>query len=293
MNPIEKKKTSPKKELNSDNNDQKFTLPKKEVKNKKKSELNTSRSESCLSNSDIENGTTNSSQRKRSELKIDSLNSTNNNSFNNSDFPSLSSASSKPPGFTNPPPGFSSTVPPPGFFVKLNNVKRLQNDNGLTFTNSSGESYSIIPDNDCQNKNYPFITPPDFQMRNRNLVDKVNQVLEQELIDEFRFISGLFRQDLCNAEDYYERCHAVMGALIFESVFSELLVLLPDIKKQQELFKVHKKKVNGQIKNLELCATCGQILRSADLQSHLSNHTFPALGEKNAIEHSNKTWVRK
>lgn len=287
------KKKSPKKDFSQANdspNDQKPLL-KKDTKNKQKT-----RFESCLnsSNYEIKNEALDNNQRKRSEFKIDSLNSTNNNRFDKSkDFPALSSGGSKPPGFTNPPPGFSTTVPPPGFFVKLNNVKRLQNDNGLTFTNSSGESYSIIPDNDCQSKNYPYISPPDFQRRNRQLVEKVNQVLDQELIDEFRFVSGLYRQDVCNANDYYERCRAVMGTSIFESVFTELLVLLPDIKKQQELFKVHKKEVNGQIQNLELCATCGQILTSADLQSHLSNHTFPALGEKIAIEHSNKTWVRK
>lgn len=209
------------------------------------------------------------------------------------DFPELGSSTSKPPGFSNPPPGFSTAVPPPGFFVKLNNVQRLQNDNGLTFTNSSGESYSIVPDNAKQSKNYPYISPPDFRQRNQNLVAKVGEVLgDQEPIEEFRYLSGLFRQGVCDAETYYKRCRAAMGASTFESVFSELLVLLPDITKQQELFKIHKKEVSGQIKNLELCATCGQILKSADLQSHLSNHTFPALGDT-VIDQSNNSWVRK
>ena len=278
---------------------QKSASPKKDAKNKQqqKPELNTSRSDTCLVNSknvEFENGSSNSSQRKRSEIKINSLNSTNNNNFNAlEDFPALGSSTSKPPGFSNPPPGFSTAAPPPGFFVKLNNVKRLQNDNGLTFTNSSGESYSIVPDNDKQSKYYAYISPPDFQKRNQGLVAKVSEVLgDQEQIEEFRNLSGLFRKGICDAEDYYKRCRAAMGSSTFESVFSELLVLLPDIKKQQELFKVHKKEVNGQIRNLELCATCDQILKSADLQSHLSNHTFPALGET-IPDLPNNTWVRK
>lgn len=169
----------------------------------------------------------------------------------------------------------------------------MQNDNGLTFTNSSGESYSIVPDNDKQSKYYAYVSPPDFQKRNQGLVAKVSEVLgDQEPIEEFRYISGLFRKGICDAEGYYKRCRAVMGTSAFENVFSELLVLLPDIKKQQELFKVHKKEVSGQIKNLELCATCGQILKSADLQSHLSNHTFPALGET-VTDHPNSAWARK
>ena len=243
---------------------------------------------------EFENGSSNSSQRKRSELKIDSLNSSNNNNLHDSEnFPALGSSSSKPPGFSNPPPGFSTAVPPPGFFVKLNNVQRLQNDNGLTFTNSSGESYSIVPHNDKQSKFYAYISPPDFQLRNQNLFAKVGEALgDQESIEEFRLISGLFRQGVWDAENYYKNCRAAMGASAFESIFSELLVLLPDIKKQQELFKVHKKEVSGKIENLELCATCGQILKSADLRLHLSNHTFPALGNT-VSEHSNNTWVRK
>ncbi|EZA60148.1 hypothetical protein DMN91_009606 [Ooceraea biroi] len=262
-------------------------------------------------------------QRKRSELKIDSLNTTNNNIHQAEEFPVLgnnsgsnrssssssgtsnsnsnSSNNSRPPGFTNPPPGFTSpTSPPPGFSVKCNSIDRLHGSNGLTFTNSSGESYSILPDNSkhAAHHHHSYVSPPDFQKRNACLVTKLNGVLvQQEKIDEFRYVSGLFRGGTCDAEEYYTHCRSVMGASAFESVFPELLVLLPDIAKQQELFKVHKRQVGGKTKGLEMCATCGQILKNGtDFRTHMSSHTlenhFPALGKANAQLPRN-TWVRK
>lgn len=243
-------------------------------------------------------------QRKRSELKIDSLNTTNNNIYRTEDFPALGSTSnsSRPPGFTNPPPGFaSSTMPPPGFTIKYNSIDKLQGSNGLTFTNSSGESYSILPDNSSSKHAAQayYVSPPDFQKRNTCLVAKLNEVLiEQDKIEEFRYVSGLFRGGTCDAQEYYTHCREVMGPDAFESVFPELLVLLPDIVKQQELFKVHKKEVGGKTKGLEMCATCGQILKNGtDFRMHMSSHTlenhFPALGNKSNMSSAKNTWVRK
>ncbi|XP_072755745.1 E3 ubiquitin-protein ligase ZNF598 [Anoplolepis gracilipes] len=243
-------------------------------------------------------------QRKRSELKIDSLNTTNNNIHRTEDFPALGSTSnsSRPPGFTNPPPGFaSSTLPPPGFTIKYNSIDKLHGSNGLTFTNSSGESYSILPDNSSSKHAVQayYVSPPDFQKRNTCLVAKLNEVLiEQDKIEEFRYVSGLFRGGTCDAQEYYTHCREVMGTNAFESVFPELLVLLPDIVKQQELFKVYKKEVGGKTKGLEMCATCGQILKSGtDFRMHMSSHTlenhFPALGNKSNTPPPKNTWVRK
>lgn len=247
------------------------------------------------------NGSSNGEkQRKRSELKIDSLNTTNNNIHRTEDFPALGSSSSRPPGFTNPPPGFASpTLPPPGFSIKYNSLDGLHGGNGLTFTNSSGESYSILPDNSSKQAAHAcYVSPPDFQKRNTCLVAKLNAVLvEQDKIEEFRYVSGLFRGGTCDAQEYYTHCHEVMGANAFESVFPELLVLLPDIAKQQELFKVHRREAGGKAKGLEMCATCGQVLKNgSDFKTHMSSHTlenhFPALGKSNTSPPKN-TWVRK
>lgn len=272
-------------------------------KDKKKGKNNADLSAMTVINTESANGgnvlLNGEKQRKRSELKIDSLNATNNNNIHRTeDFPALGSSSgSRPPGFTNPPPGFTSpTLPPPGFSVKYN-TDRLHGSNGLTFTNSSGESYSILPDNK-QHAAHAYVSPPDFQKRNTCLVAKLNQVLvQQDKIEEFRYVSGLFRGGTCDAEEYYIHCRKVMGANAFESVFPELLILLPDIAKQQELFKVHKREACGKPKGLEMCATCGQILKNGpDFRTHMSSHTlenhFPALGKSNTPPPKN-TWVRK
>ncbi|XP_014485601.1 PREDICTED: zinc finger protein 598 [Dinoponera quadriceps] len=240
-------------------------------------------------------GDTNGVQRKRSELKIDSLNTTNNNIHKVEDFPALGSSSSR---LSNPPPGFGSPVPPPppGFSVKYNSLDRLHGSNGLTFTSSSGESYSILPPAD--DAGHAYASPPDFQRRNTCLVARLNEVLlHQDKIDQFRYVSGLFRGGTCDAEEYYTHCREVMGSHAFENVFPELLVLLPDIAKQQELFKVHKRELAGKAKGLEVCATCGQVAKNgADFRAHMSSHTlenhFPALGKSSTPPLKN-TWVRK
>lgn len=87
-------------------------------------------------------------ERKRSELTIDSLNdqTSSENNINMNDFPSLTN-SRMPPGFVGgvpAPPGFEapSNPPPPGFSITLNSVARPSN--GLTFTSSSGHNYPIL-----------------------------------------------------------------------------------------------------------------------------------------------------
>ncbi|KAK0098533.1 hypothetical protein PV326_006993 [Microctonus aethiopoides] len=242
----------------------------------------------------------NDTPRKRSELKIDSLNRTTNGLHNIEDFPALDKTVLRIIK-SNPPPGFGAAAtvtppPPPGFAVKFNNMTLDCPNNGLTFTNSSGESYSILPDEHINL--YSYVPPPDFQKRNKNLVAKISEVLGLlESIEEFRYISGLFRQGSCSAEDYYKRCRSAMGIDAFANVFPEMLVLLPDIRKQRELYYLHKKEIGENIKSLELCVTCGQVVQAgSDSKFHYSTHTldnhFPALGEAIGMQSSN-TWVRK
>ncbi|XP_063981623.1 E3 ubiquitin-protein ligase ZNF598 [Diachasmimorpha longicaudata] len=233
--------------------------------------------------------------RKRSELKIDNLNNTNNVRRTVEDFPALGKTSKTRAG--NPPPGFNRTTPPPpGFAVKLNSTERPCTDNSLTFTNSSGESFSILPDN--VHKSYSYVAPLDFPRRNKNLVAKIGEVLDRkkESMEEFRYFSGLFRQGILSADHYYKRCNSAMGANAFRDVFPEMLVLLPDIGKQRELFDLHKKEV-ANVKTLDVCSTCGQVVKTgSDFKAHASSHTldshFPSLGEATSVVGGN-TWVRR
>lgn len=143
--------------------------------------------------------------------------------------------------------------------------------NGFTFTNSSGESYNIPVHN--------YLQPPDFNQRNKALVVNFMKALcSQESIQEFKEVSRQFREGIYSAELYYEHCRDSIKEE-FETLFPELLALLPDISKQQELYKIYSELTKC---SLEICPTCGQILVPSDVASHKTSHSllthFPALG---------------
>lgn len=232
----------------------------------------------------------NDSQKKRSEFKLKNFSSNNNNNSKGETFSSFNETDSRvlpkhPPGFsTQPPPGFAPkssttfTQAPPGF---------LDSASGFTFTSSFGETYNIVSNED-KNSYGSYISPPNFQRRNKNLVAQLNgcfdRAQESNELKTFKFLSSLYRAGNCTAEEYYEKCKAALGNFAFQEVFPELLALLPDIKKQRELYAVHQrnqKKFVGRIDWLESCNTCGQVLRGEDLKDHANAHTleshFPVL----------------
>lgn len=233
-----------------------------------------------------ENKTTNRNVSKMNDKNVEnsSKNDVNKNSefkktFDEKDFPGLGKNTFPAP----PPPGFDvklngSKQPPPGFkSVTLNSVAKPANN--MTFTNSLGENYSIVP-------NHQYIAPPNLAKRNQELVKHFQGALKShEAVEEFRFISQKFREGLYKASPYFEHCQAALRDK-FDVIFPELLVLLPDITKQQELFLVYSqylksKNQQKQRTNLEVCTTCKQILLKSDLSAHLQDHqldnNFPVL----------------
>jgi hypothetical protein len=171
------------------------------------------------------------------------------------DCTTLGSSESWPPGFDvpvsrgkftpAPPPGFgggvctnssSVTSPPPGFSVTLNSVARPQSS-GLTFTSSSGQRYSILPGS-SENSSHRFVPPQDFARRNQALVTRVKKTFaDARSMDEFCQASKMFRQGQISARDFSVYCQEIMGSEEFAKIFPELLVLLPDIDKQQVSLK--------------------------------------------------------
>ncbi|EDW32892.1 GL10221 [Drosophila persimilis] len=184
-----------------------------------------------------------------------------------------------PPGLGAGPP----LKPPPGFIsnVKVNSVAKLPNN--LTFTSSLGESYDIVP------MSYSYTDPPDTTARNQNLVDKFREILKTpEALNEFRSLSFKFRDGSCNGQAYYEHCQCAMLDS-FHALFPELLVMLPDISKQQELYLVYKQNLSQispaqrkSLPSLEVCAVCKQVLLAGDMGIHRKAHelsqNFPKLG---------------
>ncbi|XP_068100443.1 E3 ubiquitin-protein ligase ZNF598 [Hyperolius riggenbachi] len=229
------------------------------------------------------------------------LNAVPNYSLAEEDFPALmnSNASTKPPpGFCpvvsvsplTPPPGLASTVgkPPPGF-------------SGVSSVPSSAEA----PDKEVSPSTRAFPLPEDFQQRNIDLINSIRDYLhsDESKFNEFKSLSGKFRQGLISASEYYKNCRQLLGEN-FSLIFNELLVLLPDNAKQHELLAAHQefwvqekqtsnkpkknkktawKTENSAAPNLNysICPTCNQILAQRDVAYHKTLHLedegFPSL----------------
>ncbi|KTF89065.1 hypothetical protein cypCar_00012722 [Cyprinus carpio] len=203
-------------------------------------------------------------------------------------FPLKSTPSVGPP----PPPGLGPAVskPPPGFTgIPLNSNVEESDVNRVT---PAFGSY-LIPDN--------------FQQRNMDLIQSIKNYLQNDetKFNEFKNYSGQFRQGIIPAVQYYKSCQELLGEN-FNRVFNELLVLLPDTCKQQELLTAHadfkalekqqqgskpkknKKKAwqtgtssNSLELDCQVCPTCKQVLALKDFNTHKTLHIgdddFPSL----------------
>ena len=92
-----------------------------------------------------------------------------------------------------------------------------------------------------------------------------------------------------------------MGEDCFLALFPELVCLLPDIDKQQQLLKVHRSELRmkggsagSSAEPYVICATCSQVLSPSDLKHHIASHSletnFPILGP--AVD-TNSTWSKR
>lgn len=64
-------------------------------------------------------------------------------------------------------------------------------------------------------------------------MDQLREILKTpEAFNEFRLLSAKFRDGSCTGQAYYEHCQSAMADRFYD-LFPELLVMLPDIGKQQ------------------------------------------------------------
>ncbi|KFV61360.1 Zinc finger protein 598, partial [Dryobates pubescens] len=218
------------------------------------------------------------------------------------DFPALGSSGSArmppPPGFNTvvllksppPPPGLSVPVskPPPGFAV-------------IPSTNVSEPLTAALKEPKSCHSSY--LIPENFQQRNIQLIQSIKEFLQSDesKFNKFKTHSGQFRQGLISAAQYYRSCRELLGEN-FRKIFRELLVLLPDTAKQQELLAAHndlrgrEKQSSGKPPKSRknawqtdsspeldccICPTCQQVLTQQDLGTHkalhLEDEEFPSL----------------
>lgn len=196
--------------------------------------------------------------------------------LNQSDFPALGQ--------------FSSSTPTPIFFEKkkpaVSRPPEQVAPTKVTFTSSSGQNFPLSVDDDSLTRK--FLQPTNFSLRNQQLISTVMDLLchQKSKIDKFRTVSTEFRSDQLKAEGYYLNCLEIMGEDCFLALFPELVCLLPDIDKQQQLLKVHRSQMRTKgplgAEPYVVCATCNQILAPSDLKHHIASHSletnFPCLG---------------
>uniref|UniRef100_A0A250YLL1 RING-type E3 ubiquitin transferase n=1 Tax=Castor canadensis TaxID=51338 RepID=A0A250YLL1_CASCN len=195
-----------------------------------------------------------------------------------------------PPGLvpppSKPPPGFSSLLPGPHPACVPSPITTMKAPR-LTPTPRT------------------YLVPENFRERNLQLIQSIKDFLQSDeaRFSKFKNHSGEFRQGMISAAQYYKSCRDLLGEN-FQKIFSELLVLLPDTTKQQELLSAHadfrsrerppgaKSKKNKksawqastQQAGLDccVCPTCQQVLAHGDVSSHQALHAardddFPSL----------------
>ncbi|XP_037545458.1 E3 ubiquitin-protein ligase ZNF598 [Nematolebias whitei] len=213
-------------------------------------------------------------------------------------FPVKASAANTPPAMPKPPPGLglSAPKPPPGF-------------TGIALNSNVVEPVVNQPPKVLSSE---YLVPDDFQQRNLELIQSIKKFLnnDESKFNQFKNYSAQFRQSLIPAAQYHRSCKDLLGD-DFSRIFNELLVLLPDTGKQQELLGAHgdcralekqsgagagKKSKNKKnawqvpatAQNMaaeldcQVCPTCRQVLAPKDFNSHKTlhireNEEFPSL----------------
>ncbi|XP_049924264.1 E3 ubiquitin-protein ligase ZNF598 [Epinephelus moara] len=217
-----------------------------------------------------------------------------------SSFP-LKAAASAPSSTMPPPPpglGISATKPPPGF-------------TGIPLNSNVVEPAVSAVNPPPKVASSGYLVPEDFHQRNLELIQSIRKYLhnDESKFNQFKNYSAQFRQSVISAGQYHSSCKDLLGD-DFNRIFNELLVLLPDTSKQQELLTAHADckalekqtgtggKRNKNKKNAwqtpttaantaaeldcQVCPTCRQVLAPKDFNSHKTLHTrdneeFPSL----------------
>ena len=199
--------------------------------------------------------------------------------------PSPGMTKQPPPGMTKQPPPGMTKQPPPGLSKGKNKTERNK---------PPGFSAASIEVNDNNQLE-----------RNLRLLAMLQAVLDDFNMGIFKNVSGEFRRGTRTAEAYYNDISELLGVNL-QAIFSELVALLPDEKKRQDLLLVHNNAkvlrkqrqeltskadytnkstwggVAARIENEYIeseCGQCGARFPKDKETEHMESHTesFPAL----------------
>lgn len=154
----------------------------------------------------------------------------------------------------------------------------------------------------------PYVPVEDFYQRNEKLQKKVNSYLHDfsESLEKFKELAKNFLDETLTANEYYIECQKLVGVDEFKGIIEELIVLLPNIKKQNELLnafngmeaKDKRKTWKTTSHSLVVCPNCKQVLRTGDKKKHEfvhsgDNQDFPELNSSPCNPFGMNSWNGK
>lgn len=185
---------------------------------------------------------------------------------------------------------------------RLNNVSNDRPNDRMN--DRSKTNQTTANGNNDSNKNLPsssrtgYIYPSNFNERNENLLKLIRHELRTDnKFDQFRNLTDKFIRSHVDGDFYFRRCLDLFDKSFLTSIFSELLVLMPHIKKQNEILAAYERYFNynkGAMQNKQrnqdgskgvwiltnekveflACPVCTQILKrdGKDGSEHMTNH---------------------
>ncbi|XP_063703153.1 E3 ubiquitin-protein ligase ZNF598 [Culicoides brevitarsis] len=148
------------------------------------------------------------------------------------------------------------------------NAKHLRNKNEEVTNN-----YTVLSGTLSHTPQY--IRPPNEDNRNKELKRKLSTTLRDlDSFNEFQLASKMYINNKYTADTYFEHCRMVLGEN-FNSLFPELLVLLPNAERQKALYDVLCMSDNVSRKifsRIKCCSTCGQVLLSDPKLNEVGYH---------------------
>ena len=143
-----------------------------------------------------------------------------------------------------------------------------------------------------------YVYPSNFNERNELLLKSIRSELRTEhKFDQFKCLTDKFIRNHCDSNFYFKKCLELFDRSFLSTIFGELLVLMPHIKKQTEIlaayeryFNYNKGAMQRQSKSdnskgvwiltnekLEflVCPNCGQVLKrdGKDGPEHIASHS--------------------
>lgn len=158
------------------------------------------------------------------------------------EFPTLAASAQIPEQSPAIPPGFAAAARQPPSLAVSQQTYRSKPPPGFQAPMAAKEKVkeNVAPLQEVSVSKPEAKTNSSVQERNQALVEKIRSLLgnDKSKFDEFKALSGKFRQSACTAKEYYTHCCELFGSN-FLQVFSELVDLLPDSERQKELLVVH------------------------------------------------------